>query len=63
MTCFKCKVNISSDEVALTKKLVNRGCTKFLCVGCLGDEFKVSKEALLEKIEYFKKAGCWLFGG
>lgn len=52
MTCFKCKVNIASDEVALTKKLVNRGCTKFLCVGCLGEEFKVSKEALLEQIEY-----------
>ena len=59
--CYKCCKNITKDEIALTKKLVNRGCTKFLCIDCLSSEFKVSKQALTDKIIYFKNSGCTLF--
>lgn len=61
MICFRCEGNISFDEAALNKKLINRGCTKYLCLDCLSNEFKVSKKALSDKIEYFKKSGCTLF--
>lgn len=61
MICFKCNKDITSDEAALTKKLINRGTEKYFCLECLSEHFKVRKEALEEKIEYLKKSGCTLF--
>lgn len=60
-TCIKCKTGLSSDEIALTRKLIHRNCTEYMCLECMAKHFNVSKEGLKEKIEYFKKTGCILF--
>ncbi len=32
MTCVNCGCSLSADEVAVTKKLINRGAASFYCV-------------------------------
>lgn len=59
--CVKCKKELSHDDIGAYKKFVNRGAKEFLCIGCLAEHFKCSKELILKKIEYFKKTGCSLF--
>lgn len=59
--CMKCQRQLTYDEVALHRKLVNRGSTEFMCISCLAKHFKVSEAVLRERIEYFKKTGCTLF--
>lgn len=60
-TCMKCGRKLIRDEIALTKRLINRGATEFMCLTCLAERFKVSEERLKEKIEHFKESGCTLF--
>ncbi len=60
-TCNQCARELTHDEIALTKKLINRGSTSFLCLSCLAKEFCVSEELLLEKIQQFRLMGCTLF--
>jgi len=60
-TCIQCGAPLTSDEVGLTKKLINRGATSFLCIHCLAKEFGVSEELLQEKIMQFRAMGCTLF--
>ena len=59
--CRKCQAPLSSDEIALNKKLIARDLTSFLCLACLAGEFDVSRERLEEKIKEFKRSGCLLF--
>ena len=59
--CAECGRPLTPDEVAVTKKLVNRGATAFLCVDCLARRFAVQREDILERIAYFKEMGCTLF--
>lgn len=59
--CTKCSVSPSHDEIALTKKLVNRGTDQFYCLSCLAAAFEVSEEDLQNKIRFFKRIGCTLF--
>lgn len=59
--CFRCGAELSADEIAVYKKLINRGAEKYLCIPCLSVEIKVSEDEIKRKIEQFKKAGCTLF--
>ena len=59
--CAGCGRELTKDEIALTKKLINRGIEKFFCLTCLAKSFSVSEELLKEKIEQFKRMGCTLF--
>ena len=59
--CRKCGRKLIPVEVGATRKFINRGATEFLCLTCLAEEFRVTEELLLERIEYFKKQGCTLF--
>jgi uncharacterized protein YlaI len=61
MNCLLCNKTISFDEAGLTKKLINRDATQFLCMSCLAKKFDVSEERLKEKIEEYRQAGCRLF--
>ena len=56
---MQCHRALQSVEIALTKKLINRGATRFLCLNCLGKKFGVSEETLLQKAkeEYVKATG------
>lgn len=60
-TCVNCGRKLVRDEIALTRKLINRGASEFMCLTCLAARFNVSEDLLLEKIEHFKKQGCTLF--
>lgn len=59
--CIKCGCQISSDDIGLTKKLINRGATEFMCKSCLAEKFSCTTELLDKKIEQFRKQGCSLF--
>lgn len=59
--CIKCGKALEKDEIALHKKLINRGAKEHLCIKCLAKHFDVTVELLEEKIKQFKKAGCALF--
>ena len=59
--CKQCGAPLSHDEVGLTKKLINRGCTEYLCYGCMASHFQVTVELLHEKVRQFREMGCTLF--
>lgn len=59
--CIRCGTSLTPDEVGLTKKLINRGATEFLCYGCMARHFDVSVELLTQKVEEFREMGCTLF--
>ena len=59
--CRTCGRRLTKDEIALTRKLVNRGAAEFCCLSCLADHFQVSEDALREKIIQFREMGCTLF--
>ena len=59
--CVRCGSPVSQDEAALTRKMINRGTTDYLCLSCLAGHFLVSREVLLKKIQEFREMGCTLF--
>lgn len=59
--CVRCGALLGKDDIALTRKMVNRGAEEFCCIPCLADHFKLSDEILREKIKEFKAMGCTLF--
>ena len=59
--CRKCGKKLVPDEIAITKKLINRGACSFYCTGCLALAFEVRKEDIENKIQYYKEIGCTLF--
>ncbi len=59
--CIRCGAALSSDEIALHKKLYNRAAESFMCIRCSSAYLEVTQEMLTAKIEEFKKMGCTLF--
>ena len=59
--CTGCGSALTKDEIALHKKLVNRGATESLCIRCLASQFGVDTESLYGKITQFRLTGCTLF--
>lgn len=59
--CKNCKKELSSDEISLYLKMVNRAAQDFICKECLAAELRVTTELLDERIEYFRSSGCALF--
>lgn len=59
--CIKCGSELTGNDIGLTKKLINRGSTEFMCIDCLAKKFDCSRELLEEKIKQFKASGCTLF--
>lgn len=59
--CRQCGAPLSRDEVGLTKKLINRGATEYLCYRCLARHFAVTVEVLQQKAAEFREMGCTLF--
>lgn len=59
--CLQCASPLARDEIGLTKKLINRGCTEFLCYHCMAERFDVTVEELQRKVEEFREMGCTLF--
>lgn len=59
--CIRCGADLTPDEVALHKKLVNGGAKEHMCIQCCAKYFDVTVGLLEQKIEQFKKSGCTLF--
>ena len=59
--CRRCGSTLSKDEIALTRKLINRGATEYFCLSCLAAHFQVTEDLLREKIIQFREMGCTLF--
>lgn len=59
--CLQCASPLTRDEIGLTKKLINRGCTEFLCFRCMAEKFDATVADLLRKVEEFREMGCTLF--
>ncbi len=59
--CRQCSKRLTRDEVAVTKKLINRGATEFMCDKCLAEYYQVDVSAVRERVEYFRSSGCTLF--
>lgn len=63
MNCKKCgKKDLSGDELAIYRKLVNRGATEFLCIDCLAEYFNCDRKEIEDRIKYYRESGsCTLF--
>ncbi len=59
--CLKCGRALTTDEIGLHKRLMNKFDTEFMCISCLSDFFGCDEQLLKEKIVYFKKTGCQFF--
>ncbi len=59
--CCQCGRPLVPDEVGLSRKLVNRGTTRFWCLRCLAAHYEATEDELRRKIEEFRAMGCTLF--
>ena len=59
--CRRCSRTLTADEIAVYKRMVNRGADTFLCAACLAAEFHVPESLIHEKIAHFRAMGCTLF--
>ena len=59
--CKKCGKELTGLDQAFYRKMVNRGATEFLCLGCTSQHFQISEERAHELIEHFRMSGCTLF--
>ena len=59
--CCECGIDLSKDEVALSKKLIDLETEEFYCLDCMAEYFGCSVQDLRIKIQEFKEQGCTLF--
>lgn len=60
--CVSCKADLSTDEIALYRKLISRGAREYLCMDCLADDLLIPRKKLEELVEYYHRTGiCCLF--
>lgn len=60
-SCCDCGKNLSKDEVALSRKLIEPDTEEFYCLPCMAEYFGCTEEDLRIKIQEFKEQGCSLF--
>lgn len=59
---MQCASRLTSDEKAIYMKLVNRTASRFLCLDCLSEKLGCTRQALEERIRYYRESGnCVLF--
>ena len=59
--CVRCGAPLAKDDIAMTRKMINRGAQEFFCLSCLAARFRVPEQVLREKIREFRAMGCTLF--
>lgn len=61
-SCYVCgKEPLTKDEIGISRKLIDKKTSQFYCIPCLAEQFEITEEELLAKIEEFKAEGCTLF--
>lgn len=58
---MECGHPLAPDEIAIYRRMVNRGAERFLCMDCLARHFRCPRALIEEKIEHFRRIGCTLF--
>ena len=61
LRCVRCGALLVKDDIAMTRKMINRGAETFYCLPCLADHFELTEDILREKIKEFRAMGCTLF--
>ncbi len=59
--CARCGRELNSDDIGITRKLINRGAESFYCVGCIALRFRISEKDVRRLIDNFRAAGCSMF--
>ncbi len=60
--CRKCGAKLSSDEIALYRKLFSRAAVTYFCLDHQAEYLRVTREDLEKLIEYYHRTGvCSLF--
>lgn len=59
--CRDCGKKLTSDEVAIYRRLIHREAEDYLCRECLAKFLGVPPAFIDERIVYFKRIGCTLF--
>ena len=59
--CTECGRELKNLDIALYKKMINRGAVRCMCIDCLAEYIGVTRDDLLMKAEQFKRQGCTLF--
>lgn len=59
--CKNCKRELSSNEIGLSRKLINKETVDYYCLDCLALKFGCERKKLEEIIERCKCQGCLLF--
>lgn len=59
--CMQCEKRLTSDEVAIYRRLIYRDAEEYLCKACLAEKMKTTEAEIERKIEHFKSIGCTLF--
>lgn len=59
--CPHCGKALSTNEIAISMRLLGRDGSRLLCRECLAAELGVSTDVIDRKIQQFKNQGCPLF--
>ena len=59
--CTDCGKQLSKDEIALSRKLIDVDTEELYCLTCMAENFGCSEDELKIKIQEFKEQGCTLF--
>lgn len=59
--CKTCGKPLLPDEIAVFRKLINRGATEYCCIDCLAAHFHCPRSLIEQKIREFRAMGCTLF--
>lgn len=58
---MQCEKVLTSDEIAVYRRLIQRDASEYMCKACLAKYLGVPEEVIDARIAYFKKIGCTLF--
>ncbi len=61
-TCMDCGSELFADDIAIHRKLINRGADEFFCIDCLAGKLGCTRDDIERLIEYYRSTGsCTLF--
>jgi len=59
--CAQCDSSLARDDVAISRRLIGRGISRFYCIPCLAARLGVSQAVIRLKIKEYRAMGCALF--
>jgi hypothetical protein len=59
--CADCAAPLKRDEIAISRRLIGRGITRYFCIPCLARRLRVDEAVIEAKIREYRAMGCALF--